>query len=350
VLVSRRFLFVRLFPFLQIPNLKTAAAANEHDLALQANFFAKILRQNEAALFVDGAMLRAGVELTKKNAPIARGNIRIGFGGGAHARKFFRRHDQKKLVSRFRKNDEFLGVTTSPARGNGESILFVDGVTKLAGVETLVRLLHLRVEKCSILTHFSPLLTTFRARRQQKLMPSLPEAAGLKSELPMPLSLFLCVLILIAFAFRVDAQPIAPNSNDTIRVTVTVNADGSRTTYQYDNAKHEAIATTADPDGKARGKVVYRIDDAGRFASGVVFGPDDKFLFKTIYKYDAAGRLEQESRLAKDDTLINKITYKYDAAGKQIGYSMFDASGKLISGSSSPAASAPPKSRNPHGR
>jgi hypothetical protein len=39
-------------------------------------------------------------------------------------------------------------------------------VTKLAGEEALVRRMHLRVEKCSILTHFSPLLTTFRATRQ----------------------------------------------------------------------------------------------------------------------------------------------------------------------------------------
>src|SRR5262245_62849619 len=102
------------------------------------------------------------------------------------------------------------------------------------------------------------------------------------------------VLVLIAFAATFSIQ--AQTGNDTIRVTVTVNADGSRTTYQYDNAKHEAIATTADRDGKPRGKVVYRIGDAGRFESGVVFGPDDKFLFKTAYKYDAAGRLEQETR------------------------------------------------------
>jgi hypothetical protein len=39
-------------------------------------------------------------------------------------------------------------------------------VTKLAGVEALVGRMHWRVEKCSILTHFSPLLTTFRASRQ----------------------------------------------------------------------------------------------------------------------------------------------------------------------------------------
>jgi len=39
-------------------------------------------------------------------------------------------------------------------------------VTKLTGVEALIGRMHLRVEKRSILTHFSPLLTTFRASRQ----------------------------------------------------------------------------------------------------------------------------------------------------------------------------------------
>src|SRR6266446_1955904 len=170
VLISRRLLFVSAFSTLQIPNFKAAAPANQYDLALQSGFLAKIFRENEPALFVGRAVLRARVKLPEKNATIARGNIRVGFGGRAHARKFFMRHDQKKLVSRFRKNDELFGVTTSPARGNGDSIFFVDGVTKFAGVEALVGRMHWRVEMFAILTHFSPLLTTFRAKRQQKLI------------------------------------------------------------------------------------------------------------------------------------------------------------------------------------
>jgi hypothetical protein len=146
------------------------------------------------------------------------------------------------------------------------------------------------------------------------------------------------------------AQTPAPSSNDAVRVTVSLNADGSRTVYQFDNARHEAIATTTESDGKSRGKVVYQIGEAGRFVSGVVFGPDEKFLFKSIYKYDAAGRLEQEAHLAKDDAVVNKIVYKYNSAGKQTGYSVFDASGKLISGTASPAPTASAKPRNALGR
>src|SRR5438046_9194228 len=108
-------------------------------------------------------MLRAGMKLSKKNSSVACRNVRVGFGRRAHTRKFFRRHDQKKLVSRFRKNDEFFGVTASPARGNGDSVLLVDEVTKLAGVEALVRRMHWRGAKCAMLTQFSPPLTTFHA-------------------------------------------------------------------------------------------------------------------------------------------------------------------------------------------
>jgi hypothetical protein len=244
VLVSGRLLRVRLLAFLQVPNFKTAAAANEHYFTFQSGLLAKIDRQNEAALFVGGGVLGPGMQLSKENAAVARRNARIGFGGGAHTRKFFRRHDQKKLVSRFRKNDEFLGRTSAPACGNGDAIFFVDEVTKFAGVETLFRLLHLRVGNCSILTHFSPLLTTFRAQRQQKL---------------------------IAFF-----------------------------------------------DGGRRPKWLPEI------------------------KYDAADWLEQETRLAKDDSVINKIVYQYDPVGKQVGYSMFDATGKLISSSPAPAPSSKP--------
>ena len=146
------------------------------------------------------------------------------------------------------------------------------------------------------------------------------------------------------------AQTPAASSNDAVRVTVSLNADGSRTVYQFDNAKHEAIATTTESDGKARGKVVYQIGDADRFVSGVVYGPEGKFLFKSVYRYDAAGRVEQETHLAKDDSVVNKIVYKYDPKGKPLGYSVFDASGKLISGAASPAPTASPKRRNALGR
>src|SRR5713101_1714320 len=68
---------------------------------------------------------------------------------------------------RFWKNNELIDAIASPARGNGDPVFFVDEVTKFASVESLRKRVHGRVENSSILTHFPPLLTTFRAMGQQ---------------------------------------------------------------------------------------------------------------------------------------------------------------------------------------
>ena len=113
------------------------------------------------------------------------------------------------------------------------------------------------------------------------------------------------------------------------RVTVSMNADGSRTVYQFDDAQHKAIATTTGQDGKVRQTIRYALDDAGRFSSGQIFGPDGRLRFKSRYSYDSEGRLQEETQSAENHTLLHKIVYSYNQNGKQTGYSIFDASGRL---------------------
>ncbi len=117
---------------------------------------------------------------------------------------------------------------------------------------------------------------------------------------------------------------------DAVRVTVSMNADGTRTTYEFDSPNRRAVATTTAKDGKTVGKIRYVLDEAGRFLSGDVYGPDDQLRFKALYKYDAAGKLTQETQLGPDDAVRNKIVYAYDKTGRQTGYSVYDAAGKLI--------------------
>lgn len=131
-----------------------------------------------------------------------------------------------------------------------------------------------------------------------------------------------------------------PANNDPVRVSITINADGSRTAYQFDQPHHKATATTTTPDGQVLGRIDYQIDDAGHFTSGLVFGPEEKFLFKSTYKYNPAGRLQEELHLAKDDAIINKIIYNYDAANRPNGYVIFDAAGKVV-GRSAPNPTPP---------
>ena len=123
----------------------------------------------------------------------------------------------------------------------------------------------------------------------------------------------------------------------SIRVTMSLNEDGSKTVYETDTANRKATATTTSEAGKLMGKIRYTLDEAGRYETGEVSGPDDKLRFKTAYKYDAAGQLKEETQLTPQGAVRHKIVYAFDAAGKSAGYSVFDASGKLL-GQTTPKA------------
>jgi hypothetical protein len=153
---------------------------------------------------------------------------------------------------------------------------------------------------------------------------------------------FACALLMCG-----DAIVFGQSSTDAVRVTMSMHPDGSRTVYNFDNAQHTAVATTTDPDGKVRQTIRYQLDNAGRFSTGEVSGPDGRVRLKSRYKYDDAGRLLEEAQSAPNGTLLHKIVYSYDSTGKQTGYSVFDASGKLVSRTGGPAvrASSSPKPR-----
>jgi hypothetical protein len=155
-----------------------------------------------------------------------------------------------------------------------------------------------------------------------------------------------CVLLFsCGVSVRLTQGQQAPS--DSVRVTMSMHPDGSRTTYNFDNPQHTAIATTTDPDGKVRQTIRYRLDNAGRFSSGEVSGPDGRIRLKSSYKYDEGGHILEEIQTAADGTLLNKIVYSYNSSGKQTGYSVFDASGKLVSRTGSPVVlpSPTPKPR-----
>ena len=159
-----------------------------------------------------------------------------------------------------------------------------------------------------------------------------------------------CAFFLYGSSAEFSQGQSAPN--DAVRVTVSMHPDGSRTVYNFDNEQHRAVATTTDPDGKVRQTIRYDLDNAGRFSTGQVFGPDGRIRLKSRYKYDDAGRILEEMQSAADGTLQHKIVYSYDSSGKQTGYSVFDASGKLVtrSGGAAIRPSPSPKSREKNKR
>ena len=63
------------------------------------------------------------------------------------------------------------------------------------------------------------------------------------------------VWIAILLAGRVGLAQINPDEKETVRVNVTLNTDGSRTTYQFDQPQHVPTATTSYADGKLLSKI-----------------------------------------------------------------------------------------------
>lgn len=157
----------------------------------------------------------------------------------------------------------------------------------------------------------------------------------------------LVVAILLVPLFARGQTPADSPAPATVRITVTTNPDGSRTTYSWDTANHNAHATTTESDGRVREQISYKLDDAGRFASGQVSGPKKEFRFATRYKYNAAGQLAEESQQTKEGTIRHRIVYSYDAAGKQSGYAVYDGAGNLEGQTQplNPKASVPAKPR-----
>lgn len=148
-----------------------------------------------------------------------------------------------------------------------------------------------------------------------------------------------------AFAFAGTAVPaLGQATGDAVRVTVTMNPDGSKTVYQTDGANRRSTATTTGANGKAQGKIIYKLDASGRYESGEVFAANGTVRFKTRYRYDTAGRLLEETQLAKDDSVQNRIVYSYDASGHSAGYAVYDGDDRLLGRTTSkkPAARAQP--------
>lgn len=123
---------------------------------------------------------------------------------------------------------------------------------------------------------------------------------------------------------------LAQSGDDAVRVTVTMNPDGSKTAYETNGASHRCIATTTGPNGKLREKIIYQLDDEGRYKSGEVFSGSGAFRFRSFYRYDSGGRLAEETQLSREGALLHKIVYRFDAEGHPSGYAIYDGEGQLL--------------------
>ena len=194
----------------------------------------------------------------------------------------------------------------------------------------------------------SPADESVRLADKRPLNP--PMLDGVASPFLLPLSLLpspaptqnimrrLAFALLFSFT-TASLSALAQEDNSEVRVSVVLNADGSRTVYESNAANRKTVATTTGKDGKLREKIRYELDENGRFARAEVLGPKEQFRFFAEYKYDGSNHLIEETHFAKDQSVIGKIVFRYDAAGHQIGYSSYDGAGKLLGQTVAPTAS-----------
>src|SRR5438045_9768147 len=119
----------------------------------------------------------------------------------------------------------------------------------------------------------------------------------------------------LLFSFTIGPLCVlAQEDNTEVRVSVVLNADGSRTVYETNAATQKTVATTTGQDGKLREKIRRDLDENGRFLRGEVFGPKEHFRFILQNTYDSNNHLLDETRLDKHQRVHAQIVARDDAA------------------------------------
>src|SRR5437764_1765594 len=75
------------------------------------------------------------MQMAQKNSAIPRRNALVCFCRRTHSRKLVWRHDEQKLLSRFRQENEFLCLVPTPARRNRDSVFLVTGMPEIYCVD-----------------------------------------------------------------------------------------------------------------------------------------------------------------------------------------------------------------------
>lgn len=118
--------------------------------------------------------------------------------------------------------------------------------------------------------------------------------------------------------------------DDTIRVTTTLRADGSRVDKKVDPAAREVTETVYDTKDQVTQTLKYKINDNGDATEGVAYDASGKPLMKVSYKRDGNNRVTEQLESTPEDKLIRRMVYHYDTLGKLSGVDTYDAEGNLL--------------------
>src|SRR5207253_9696588 len=104
------------------------------------------------------------MQMAQEDASIECGYGLIGFRSRTRFCKFRRRHNDQKLVSRLRQENELFSMPAPPTGGNRNPLLLVDAMAEFSGVEAF----GLRIDRHwsrGAIGHFALLARSFNHRR-----------------------------------------------------------------------------------------------------------------------------------------------------------------------------------------
>lgn len=160
----------------------------------------------------------------------------------------------------------------------------------------------------------------------------------------MKLKFRLLPLLLLAAATPAAHAQDAPSS--TIKVTTSLNNDGTKTVVKTDGDNNTAENSVYDSHDKLIQKTVFKIGDNGSPVGGYVYatrGVDAKgqpkmvLVYMMVYKRDGLNRLSEVYNYSPTKQLLSRQVYRYDAGNKVIKVDNYDAAGNSIGSGASQA-------------
>ena len=116
----------------------------------------------------------------------------------------------------------------------------------------------------------------------------------------------------------------------TIRATVKLRPDGSKSTTITDPDKHTAEETISNAAGKVLSKTTYILGENDAAESAIFYNAKGDVVYKASYKRDVVGHVIETAFASPDDRYLGKRVFVYGADGNASQVIDYDANGQVI--------------------
>ncbi len=138
-------------------------------------------------------------------------------------------------------------------------------------------------------------------------------------------------LSLFALPLLLAPALVAQEQYGTIKATVRIRGDGTKSTTIVDPDKHTAEETITDNANKPLKKTTYLLDENSVAMGAIFWDGKGNMLYRANYKRDDAGRVTEADFLSADNVPLGKRVFTYEGnAPTATQVADYDANGQLL--------------------